>query len=148
MIAAHLEPHPAPLPGEQAILRALKEVGTKTQLLALQKRSQEIYGGKIGFAYVGIVRGEYREEKGLEEDCRTYETQRRRHMLRDDKLEAGTFHELRVYFAKQWDIVPETFNELEEKFSHFHSIDQLRLFLRTMASYDQLVASEDVPLAA
>jgi len=87
----------------------------------------------VAIGNVCFARHQWRKEnKKLGNDCRTYETQFRREMLPDNKINGKVKSEAEAYIhswgcdGKELD---DNLNTMKEFLTKFHSIEQLQIFL-------------------
>ena len=104
---------------QEAIYKALTKIGDKTSVKALMMESKRILGDYVSYAICVSARLTWRKEQGIEADCRTYQSQKRRNMLNDKKVPPVAMTELRDYTDGS-ELV------LRDIVRRFHSIDQLR----------------------
>ena len=104
-----------------AVLDALEILGDLTSLVVIQEKASEFYGGNVNRPVISTVRKAWREANGLQHDCRTYATQPRRNILKDDYASL----ENQVVAQKMIDKVINNPNEFLSLVTSFHSIEHM-----------------------
>lgn len=104
-----------------AVLDALDTVGDLTSLNVLCEKATQLYGGLVQRAVACNVRKAWREANNLQHDCRTYATQPRRNMLKDDFVSL----ENQLAATKLLDNVLSDTSEFLKCITSFHSLDHM-----------------------
>lgn len=115
----------------EAVCKACHEIGVQTSLAELLRRVRGLCG-KGNLTSVAMFRKKYCEKYGIPVmDCRTYRGQARRNMFSDVQCSWDGIKLIKQICKK----LKVTAVELAEKFSMFHSIDQLKLHCRELNSF-------------
>lgn len=124
----------------EAVFEALQQIGERTSLDELAEKASEIYGGPVGISACCVFRGEWRKRIGSSTDCRTYEGQPERNMLKGQiDSQQGT---ALINFVKKTNV---SLKNLEALLSAFNGLDQLR---ETAKQLEQFMTLQKVFKAA
>lgn len=108
-------------------MEALLELGDASSLDALVKESSHFYGEPLQRYSVMQYRLEYRKVMGLTTDCRTYKSQPRRDMHKDNRLSIEQMKRRSELTENQKEFIRHFIGRGK---SQFHSIPQLLHALR------------------
>lgn len=110
-----------------AVYTALVEIGDATSLTELRDAASKHYGSVLPWYSVTQYRREYRIKLGLTTDCRTYESQPRRNMMKDNRLSVIQMKRRSVLSDKEKQLIKQFIGTGKHQ---FHSIPQLLHALR------------------
>lgn len=120
---------------QNAVFAAIEELGHRSSIEELCHRASINYGSPISENVASTHRSHWRNQNNVKGDCRTYEGQPRRNMLKDESCSIHQVKRLSAFLAGRKANV-ET-NKLLALIGtgpqRFHSIEQLQHALKTLA---------------
>jgi len=117
----------------EAVYSAVEQLGDQTSLNVLAELASKIYGGPIGISACSTFRGEWRLANGSDTDCRTYDGQPERNMLKGQvKSQQGR---ALAAFVKRTNV---PLNQLEKLLDAFSGLDQLRQTSKQLGQFMEL----------
>lgn len=109
----------------EAVFQALVAIGPRTSLAVLAKRASLLYGSGIYEQAACKFRVEWCKKNKIVVDCRTYQGQPRRDMLKDDEVSLPQVRRLNLYFRNTRTSTKQLRELIGSGPTRFHSIEQL-----------------------
>lgn len=105
----------------EAVFAAIAKIGDRTSLKDLSAVASKIYGSSIGLSACCMYRGHWRCQNDSDTDCRTYDGQPERNMIKGEVESKGgrALHK----FVKKSGV---SLNQLIQLLDAFSGLDQMR----------------------